>query len=212
MLKKVTIALVALVAMASVATAATLTADGLVIPGTPEVTNMGERELVNDGSFEAGPDVYWMTFSDSQCTGDVILDPTGVWGVPAYDGVYAMWCGGFCSGTPINSGACQELLINGATLTWWWMGYIEDGHVGNTVVLSFDGTQVWSYELVYPDDHTYGSWNQHVVDVSAYTGDTVDVCIELVATDGANMLNDYVELIGGTPTEDTSFSAVKSMY
>ena len=210
MLKKVTFALVALVAMVAMASAATLTADGLVIPGTPS-SEIGVRDIM-DGSFELGLAGPWSTFSDSQCTGDVILDPTGVWGVPAYDGIYAAWVGGFCSGAPINSGFCQDVLFDGGAISFWWMGYIEAGHVGNTVVMSVDGAMVWSYELVYPDDHTYGSWGQFTADVSAYVGGTHTLCVELVATDGANMLTDYFEMTGGTPTQDTSFSAVKSMY
>jgi len=217
MFKKLSIAL-ALIAMASVAGAMTLTADGFTASGTADINYAGDRiGLINDGSFESGAcEVVWNCHTDTTCE-DRILDPLSIWGYPAYDGMYCAWVGGFCGGIPSSNGLCQDILFDGGELSFYWMGYVEYGG-SNSVVVTVDGAYVWEVVLQL-EHHTYGIWSNTGdagglgnADVGAYVGGTHSLCFEFVATDGANMLIDYVEMLGTTAAEDMDFSSVKALY
>lgn len=221
MLKKVMFAL-AMLAMATYAGAMTLTADGFTaqgVAGTP--VNHDRLGLVNDGSFEfgeCGAGSAWTCTTNTTCTW--ILDPIAVWGYPAYDGVLVAWLGGFC-GTPNSNSFCQSLYIDGKYLDWKWMGYVNSAC--GTVYVKVNGGTVWSH-LLQLSEHTYGTWNNASafwgnIDLSAYCGQTVNLCLEETACpDGANndnMLVDYVTLNVSCDiiaTEDASISTVKALY
>jgi hypothetical protein len=220
MLKKVMFAL-AMVAMASYAGAMTLTADGFTAQGIPTApVNHDRVGLVNDGSFEfgeCGAGSAWTCTTNTTCAW--IVDPTPVWGCPAYDGVLCAWLGGFC-GTPNSNSFCQDLFIGGndCSLDWHWMGYVNSAC--GTVSVTVNGSTIFSHTLQL-SEHTYGTWNTAssygwVPLVSAYQGQTVNLCLKEVACpDGANndnMLVDYVVLNGCVATEDASMSTVKALY
>jgi len=215
MFKKLGIAL-ALIAMASVAGAMTLTADGFTASGSADINWQGDREgLINDGSFEfgeCGAGSAWTCTTNTTCAW--IVDPLPVWGYPAYDGILCGWLGGFC-GDPNSNSFCQDILFDGSELSWYWMGYVE-ADSGNAVYVTVDGNVVWELFLGL-EHHTYGIWQNTGdtlgnADVAAYMGGTHNLCMEFVATDGANMLIDYLELMGGTAAEDMDFSSVKALY
>lgn len=220
MLKKVMFA-IAMLAMASYAGAMSLNADGLTIQGQGDVNWVQDRlGLVNDGSFEFGEcdaGSAWTCTTTTTCAW--ILDPTAVWGYPAYDGLLVAWLGGFCGDANSNS-FCQDLFIDGMTLDWYWMGYVNNGC--GTIIVSVDGTPLLTYVLQL-SDHTYGTWGLAsdsafgAVDMSAYCGMTVNVCFEELYCDigtNDNMLIDYVVLNDecSTATDDASISTVKALY
>jgi hypothetical protein len=207
----------ALISLVSTASAGTLTPDGLTFQGNGDYNTAADREgLVNDGSFEFGecdagsawtcyttePDVSW------------ILDPLEIWGYAAYDGILCAWLGGFYAGPNENS-FCQDLFIDGNTLNWFWMGYVE--YSGSEVYVSVDGVEIWQSGLV----HTYGVWQNtdgtlggaNVID---YCGGTHNICLGYHLLDGAgsNMLVDYVTLDGSCSTAsiEINFSSIKSLY
>nr|MBC8368042.1 hypothetical protein [bacterium] len=100
----------------------------------------------------------------------------------------------------------------------YWMGYMEYDN-GGVVTCTFDGVPVFTHNMMIAD-HTYGSWNTASsfwgdIDVSAYCGQTVEVCFDFTVLDGGgNMLIDYVTLDGdcGTGTFNTDFGTVKALY
>ncbi len=208
----------AILAIAAWASASTLNSAGLVIPGTGDQNSADRLGLIDDGSFESGLcGVVWTCYTDTSCE-DRILDPLGVWGYPAYDGMYAAWVGGFCGGIPSNNGLCHSIFIDGMYLDWYWMGYMEYEN-GGVVTCTFDGVPVFEHFMGLAD-HTYGSWNTissffGMIDVAAYCGQTVEICFDFAVLDGGgNMLIDYVTLDEscGTAAQNSDFSTVKTLY
>jgi hypothetical protein len=181
-------------------------------------THNGDRiGLINDGSFENGicddGSSDWTCTSSSACFW--IIDPTGVWGFPAYDGVQVAWLGGYC-GEPNQNSFCQDIFFDASYLDWWWMGHdAGDALGGSTMYVEIGGNLVFSYIFQSPGDHTYGTWNTASdwivppvgLDVSAYYGSTHELCFGwILPGDGTNdnMLIDYVTLNGApAPTELT---------
>ncbi len=183
----------------------------------------GDRSgLINDGSFEngecgAGSD--WTCTSTTTC--QWIVDPTGAWGYPAYDGVFAAWVGGFCGGSPSEDWFCQDIYFDGRYLDWWWMGFVND--VGCSVIeIRIDGNLVWE-QLMTPAEHTYGTWNPASdeiaspfgVNVEPYAGSTHELCIGNSNAGcgegyGDNMLVDFFTL--SEPFEITVFPDGSGAY
>ncbi len=121
-----------------------LTADGyLAQPGSVDApaANGDRVGLINDGSFEFGEcenGSAWTCTTNTDCSW--IINPSGLWGYPAYDGILCAWLGGFC-GSEFNLNTfCQEILFDGMYLDWYWMGY-NSGHF----TLSIDGVQVFGW-------------------------------------------------------------------
>ena len=204
---------VAILGIVSIASAATFTADGSTLDPTHGYTTMDRIGLVSDGSFEAGCDVYWLCATDVTCVWITDLVPLGLWN---YDGNMVAWLGGYC-GTP----ACyqtftQDIVIDGGLLSWYWMGYINNGDI-MTVYITVDGTEVYSY-VPQLTDHLL-DYQQASCDVSAFNdggmhtvviGQDNPSCVDPGV--GDNYFLDYVELAGGTATQETTFSSVKSLY
>lgn len=153
------------------------------------------RSLLNDGSFEngeCGNGSAWTCTSDTPCTW--ILNPLSTWGYPAYHGELVAWLGGYCGEMNSNS-FCQEVWLDEPGLRWHWMGYVVETHVSNFVYIKLDGDIVWAKEMTWPEDHTYGTWDeiQARFDFLPHGTGTYEVCFEFEATTGANMLIDYIE-------------------
>ncbi|MBM4118201.1 hypothetical protein FJ251_10765 [bacterium] len=107
----------------------------------------------------------------------------------------AAWLGGFC-GTPNSNSFCQDVFLESAQLRWRWMGYVAEGHASNFVYVKFNGDIIWAKEMTWPEDHTYGTWEVMTIE-GVYLPEgtnTYEVCFEFEATNGANMLIDYVEM------------------
>ncbi len=178
--------------------------------------------LINDGSFEdgeCGTGSAWTCVSTTTC--QWIVDPTGAWGYPAYDGILAAWIGGFCGGDASEDMFCQDIYFDGRYLDWWWMGFVND--VGCSVIeVRIDGNLVWERPMT-PAEHTYGTWTQASdeiaapfgVDVEFYAGSTHELCIGNVNSGcgeglGDNMLVDYFTL--SEPFEITVFPDGSGAY
>ncbi len=195
-----------------------LTADGyLAQPGSVDApaANGDRVGLINDGSFEFGEcenGSAWTCTTNTDCSW--IINPSGLWGYPAYDGILCAWLGGFC-GSEFNLNTfCQEILFDGMYLDWYWMGY-NSGHF----TLSIDGVQVFGWV----SSHTYGEWNlaseawldgEPGVDVSAWCGESALLCFENFGSTNASLLIDYITLNESclTSVEPTSISTIKSRY
>ncbi|MDP6419062.1 MAG: hypothetical protein QF492_08015 [Candidatus Krumholzibacteria bacterium] len=212
MLKKLMLTLVVLAASTAIASANTLTIDGLVLPGNGTNVTLDRLGLINDGSFENGEcdaGSSWTCYTNTSCLW--IIDPLGVWGYPAYDGVLCGWLGGFCGDANSNA-FCQDIFIDGTGISWYWMGYVADTVDGlDLMYISVDGVNTFEHYMVYPDDHTYGTWGQMLGTVTG-VGGVHELCFGFTASTGANMLIDYIELFEGTGVMNTSFSSVKSLY
>lgn len=140
--------------------------------------------------------------------------PGNGWNVDAYDGILVAWLGGFYGNAPNQNKFCQSIHVVGDCIAWKWMGWVAEGHVGNIVRVTLDGDIVFEKELRYPEDHTYPEWRTLMIDnVNAHCCEP-EFCIEIIPTDGANMLVDYFEWLEHCTTgvEDTSFSTIKSYY
>lgn len=212
--------------------AQTLTRDGVTTPGSAG-SPVRERTvgLVNDGSFEFGEcglGSAWACAANTSC--QWILDPRGIWGYPAYDGVLAAWLGGFCDGVPNTNSFCQDIALDpgwGAwLLTWRFMGYVNGAC--STLRITVDGEEEWQY-AIRAWDHTYGTWGYSgglgdEVVIHAYGGAPFRLCFEWEAcpdgVDNDNMLIDYVTIDFWVWDGDndevaaaaSSFSVVKSRY
>ena len=203
---------VAILGIVSIASAATLTADGTQLDPTHGYTTMDRIGLVPDGSFEAGCDVNWLCGSDGSCVWITDLVPLGLWN---YDGAMTAWLGGYCGGIPTcYSSFTQDFTIDGGLMSLYWMGYINFGEI-MTVYVTVDGTEVYSYVPVL-SDHLL-DFQQVSFDVSAFNDGGMHTVV--IGQDnpscfdsGDNYFLDYVELAGGTATQETTFSSVKSLY
>ncbi len=184
--------------------------------GTTNTHNGDRIGLINDGSFENG--ICDDGSSDWTCTSSTIcywiIDPSSIWGYPAYDGNQVAWLGGFC-GEPSQNSFCQDIYFDAAHLDWWWMGHDGgDAMGGSTMYVEIAGNLVLSYTF-QPSDHTLGTWNTASdwivppvgLDVSSYYGGTHELCFGwIVPGDGTNdnMLIDYITLTGApSPSELT---------
>jgi hypothetical protein len=210
-----------------------LTADGLIHPieATSIQAPAGDRiGLINDGSFDFGEcdaGSAWDCTANNSCPW--IVDPTGLWGYPAYDGLLAAWLGGYCGHSNHNS-FCQEIYIDGYYLHWYWMGYVNDACA--KLLVKVDGERVYTHEMRF-QDHSYGTWQNTRdtiggADVSDYYGyGTRNICFEWVPCAvkdlNDNMLIDHITLEysngfgkgmhrASASTALTSISMVKSHY
>ena len=202
----------ALLAMASVAGANSFTAEGVVFDTTHDYNWRGDRYLINDGSFEAGCDVYWSCESDNGCSWITDLVPLGLWN---YDGRMVAWLGGFSGGIATCwTYICQDIFIDGCTLLWWWMGYVNAEVMD--VYVTVDEEVVFSHHMTFADH--LQDYRQEMVFVYTHIGGSHTLCFYGSNEDncamnfGDNYFVDYVELGGLSATQDGSFSTVKAMY
>lgn len=206
---------------AAEAGAQTLTADGSAVEGSPGIPSSPSiLGLIHDGSFEfgdCGEGSAWTCADNTTCSW--ILDPQSVWGYPAYDGALCAWLGGFC-GTPNSNSFCQEVFLDGWTLDWYWMGYVNS-ECGE-VTITADGEEIWSHTMQF-SEHTFGRWYPASrfwpeLDITAYCGTWFELCfIWTACEDGVSndsMLIDYVTVRDACndPVAKSSISTVKARY
>ena len=204
------------------AAAATLDRDGTWAPSgiyTPPVIG-GVRALINDGSFEQGPPPgsAWTEVTNTTC--EWIGDFSGIWGVAAIDGIYDFWAGGYC-GTPNTDSVTQTVLVpaSSTTLSFYYIAYRADADDvppdGDHAYVSVNGVDVWTLAFVVANN-TYPNWvGPILVDLGAYAGQNISLAFGGVSIGSltGNMRVDYIEFVGGpTPTENTTWGAVKSIY
>jgi len=185
--------------------------------------------VVNDGSFEDGPcdgGSAWTCFADHGqpeiCP--TILNPSGPWGNPAYDGNLAVWLGGVCENEGISNSVCQDLVLTPSELSWQWMGYWTlEGEQEASVLVTVDGETAWEH-LMTGDDHTIGTWANSAdtfgpVSLKEWEdGLSHNLCFVFdnsYANNGsttASMLVDRVELSHPVAVEVATFSTIKVLY
>jgi uncharacterized repeat protein (TIGR01451 family) len=154
--------------------------------------------LINDGSFENGPPPgsAWTEVTDQPC--EWIGDWSGVWGVPAFDGFYDYWAGGYCGGIPTTSHVSQDNIAipaGSATLSFWYNSYRPDADDGGDYAyIKVNGTTEWTLDLIQANN-TYPNFVNATVDLSAYAGQ--NVILEFGAVSGGvstgNIRFDFIE-------------------
>jgi hypothetical protein len=210
------------VMVAGAAAAATLDRDGTWAPSgtsTPPPIG-GVRTLINDGSFEQGPPPgsAWTEVTDTAC--EWIGNFAAIWGVGAIDGVNDFWAGGYC-GTPNTDSVTQTVLVpaGSTTLSFYYIAYRVDADDvpadGDHAYVKVNGVDKWTLAFTLANN-TYPSWAGPVmVDLSAYSGQNISLSFGgvSVGTATGNLRFDLIEFVGGpTPTENTTWGAVKSIY
>ncbi len=208
-MKKLLLTCIAMIAIASVAGAATFSADGGLLEPTHGYNTIADRDLVNDGDFEGGTCLntpIWTCTTDTTCDWIADLVPLGLWN---YSGAQIAWLGGFCGNATIYTYICQDLDLTGGSLTWFWMGYINNG--GELITFTVDGAVIYTY---YTDinDHLL-DYQGNSLDITAYNG-VHTLCFNYdLQVAGDNYFMDYVSIEGGgTATEEANFSTVKALY
>jgi hypothetical protein len=162
----------------------------------PIVTNLVSDFIptpLQNGGFEAGPNVGWQEYS-SNGWGLVLHSSnlSGV-GVTPYEGEWASWLGGADNEISIISQQVTIPTDNPSLYFWYWVGsedYCGYDYWGITV----NGDYLYVFDLC-ESTVTNGWWNG-VVDLSMYSGQTVELGIR-VETDGSlnsNLFIDYVTL------------------
>ncbi|MCP4667785.1 MAG: hypothetical protein GY849_15635, partial [Deltaproteobacteria bacterium] len=166
---------------------------------------------VNDGSFENGPPAAsaWTEWTSTAC--EWITDPSSAWGISAYDGTYAFWAGGYCSGTP-NSGYVQQSISvpAGATNLKFWTNFnrtsADDASANDYFYVKINGAAVFTRPMTQANN-TFPNWTRQSVNISAYAGTTVTLRFEGVSVgDGVadftgNVLVDDVTICTGDAAE-----------
>ncbi len=162
--------------------------------------------LVNDGSFESGPPPAsaWTEWIDTGC--ESIMDPGGPWGIPADDGTYAFWAGGYC-GSPNTGYVEQRISIpTDATLlkfkTVFYRVDADDPPDNDQFIVSIDGIPVFSRDMITASN-TFPNWVRQEVDISAYAGQTVNLRFEGVSKGSStgNVLVEHIETCSLDPGE-----------
>lgn len=158
---------------------------------------MTQATLINDGSFEAIPATGpWTEVHSTSCT-PWIGDWSGIFGIPAYDGVQAFWAGGFC-GAPNNNSAEQTIVIPAGhgELSFWYYALrtdADDPTNNGEAYVQINGADVWTLEMSQANNSS--SWTQVTADISAYQGQSVVLTFGAVQGNSGvgNVLFDYVE-------------------
>ena len=161
-----------------------------------------------DGSFEQGPPPAsgWMEVSNNAC--EWILDPTSIWGLPAYHGTYAFRAGGLCGVVNENYVEQTFSIPAGTThLTFWYAAARSDpdGPLEDDVAyVEIDGVDEWTLDLSTQDNNTFdlstqvGGFVRDAIDVTAFAGSTVTLRFGNQAGGAAgigNILFDQIELV-----------------
>ncbi len=159
--------------------------------------NANPLALINDGSFENGPPPAsaWTEWTNTSC--GWIGDWSAIWGVPAFDGIYDFWAGGYC-GIP-NTNYVQQSVsvpVGESTLSFWYLSYRPDPDDADLdyAYVSVDGTQVWTLDLIQAND-TYPNFVNVTLDLSPWAGQVV--MLEFggvsVGSSTGNIRFDYIE-------------------
>lgn len=157
---------------------------------------------IADHSFENGPppaSAWTEVTSPGGC--EWIVDPAAAWGMPALDGVYAAWLGGYCNPHgPATTGITQSVTVPASAqgLAFWMLSYrpeLDDADPDEFNV-RINGTVVYTLAMVQAND-TYPTWVEQTIDVSAYAGQAISLQFEGVSRgDGTgNVLVDNVHFV-----------------
>ena len=140
-------------------------------------------------------------------------------GVPLYDGGRVGWIGGWIGDEIAQTKLCIELpYFYQEYIRWHWTAKVPEDHPGNVIRASIDGEIVFEKTLTWPEDHTWGTWNEEYTNsLNAYCERPAGqiFCIEIIPTNGASYLVDYFEFVGlcwPIVTDESTFSTVKSLY
>jgi hypothetical protein len=165
------------------------------------LSNIGNapQDLINDGSFEADPAIGpWTEVDTTGCT-PWIGDWSSIVGVTAYDGSQYFWAGGFC-GAPNDNSASQAITIpSGYTrLSFWYYAMrsdADDPTDNGLASVKINGASIWSLEMSQANN-TIG-WVNQIVDISAYSGQSVTLVFEAVQGNSGvgNVFFDQVETL-----------------
>ncbi|HJS30061.1 MAG TPA: hypothetical protein VJ768_10590, partial [Anaerolineales bacterium] len=142
--------------------------------------------IVNPG-FESGP-TGWTEYSDQGR--QLIVNSGFPSGVTPHGGSWAAWLGG---AGPETSQIRQNVSVSPATpyLGYWqWIDSDEAGSCGNSARVWVDGTLIDIYDLCASTDTS--GWVKHVVNLGAYTGQTVELTIGAIIGPG-NSSNLFVD-------------------
>lgn len=138
-------------------------------------------QLVNDGSFENGPPPASAWTETSSTTCEWIGNFTAAWGVPAYDGTFDYWGGGYCGDTyeRSSSSVTQTLTIPAETslLAFHYIHYrpsADDPVANDFAYVTIDGSEIWSLTSIQAANN-YPNWELATIDISAYAGQTVEL-------------------------------------
>lgn len=131
---------------------ATPEATAVLNPASRDVNHVRDRDvLINDGSFENGTcglGSSWTCVTNTTC--DFIIASPDIYGwSPAIDGTNAAWLGGYCSEPNTNS-FCQDILIDGIYLDWYWEGWIN--YPCAAMEIRVDGDLVFYHAMDWADD------------------------------------------------------------
>jgi len=159
-------------------------------------------DLINDGSFENGPPPAsaWTEWSSTGL--EWIIDVAPIWGIPAFHGTYTFWAGGYSGFTPNSDYVEQNINIpTGTTNIRFWTNFYrpDDDDVDADVFrVTINGTPIFSRDMVRAHD-TYPSWEEQVVNISGYAGQTVMLRFEATSAGDltGNVLVDHITLEGG---------------
>jgi hypothetical protein len=148
---------------------------------------------LNNGGFESGP-TGWTVASTF---GRNVIRTAFVPGVAPHAGSYAAWLGGLRSET---TSIQQQVSIPAAApyLAYWhWIGSAD--YCGyDLAAIYINGTSVHNYNLC-ANTATHG-WAKHVVNLSAYAGQSVTLRIR-VSTDSSLNSNLFIDDIGFQSTQ-----------
>lgn len=173
-----------------------------------------------DYSFENGPppDSGWSEELLS-CGSSRIMDPPLDWGgVGAQDGTYAVWLGGYC-GAPESNAVEQSVTVpaSAQTLHFWTVFYRpddDDSTPDDFFHVKMGADTVFTRAMTQANDE-HPDWTEHVVDVSAYAGQTVTLRFEAVSAGAqtGNVLLDNIRFDdeGGAPPPATSVTPVPTL-
>ncbi len=162
-------------------------------------------ELINEGSFENSPETStWEEFNFTPCNPTGIGDWSGVDGAPAnFDGQQSLWVGGTCNNIVRINGAQQSMTLqeNAALLSFWFnpIKNTPDPLNFDRAIVSIDDNEVWDLDVNGVTNPT--GWNNALVDISQYAGQTVSLSLEIRQNNDsrvANVFFDYIEILHPT--------------
>jgi hypothetical protein len=180
-----------------------LSADASFVPSAPAGVTAAEEllPLVPDGSFENGPppNSLWTETTNTTC--EWILDPTPVWGIPAFNGVYAFWAGGYCC-TPNTDTVSQTITVPGggsATLIAFKANFYRpdvDDADPDYFLVRLGNRFIYGKPMIQAND-TYPNWVTAFGNATAFAGQTLPLLIIGYSTGSltGNVLVDQVSTV-----------------
>jgi hypothetical protein len=169
-----------------------------VAPSAPAAA--GESlPLVPDGGFENGPPPASLWTETTSTTCEWILDPTGVWGIPAPSGIYAFWAGGYC-GVPNTDLVSQSVAVPAgnrviaAMQTVFYRPDVDDPEAPDYFLIRANSTIVGGRPMIQAND-TYPNVAPFYANLSSFAGQTVN--LQIIGFSSGNLTgNVLVDQVG----------------